>query len=137
MTSHTSTPPTPSFFEGYFIVLLSQKDQKVGSCDSPFRLKQCRSASLPLAVLLFLHNPAPSLQPPPAALRLGSPHRPRRGVGKYGYCIIFTKLALLDYIFCFLAVVLIPHSCVRQRTKNRLPAKETDADGFSAIHQKI
>ena len=102
MTSHASTPRTPHSLRGYFIVLLSQKDQNVGSCDSPH-----------------------------------APHRPRRGVGMYGHCIIFTKLALLDYIFCFLAVVLIPHSCVRQRTKNRLPAKETDADGFSAIHQKI
>ena len=65
-------PLPPHSLRGYFIVLLSQKDQNVGSCDSPH-----------------------------------APHRPRRGAVKYVHCIIFTKLALLDYIFCFLAVVLI------------------------------
>ena len=34
MCRHTSTP-LPLILEGYFIVLLSQKDQNVGSCDSP------------------------------------------------------------------------------------------------------
>ena len=32
---HTSTPPAPSIFEGKLLVLLAQKDQNVGSFDSP------------------------------------------------------------------------------------------------------
>ena len=65
-----------------------------------------------------------------------TPKRPRRGEDIIGRGIIYTKQVLLFPILSFYTVGLIRHSCLRQRPKNRLPAAENDANGFSANKHK-
>ncbi len=90
----------------------SQKYQKRGELRIlPFRLKQCRTAALPFALLLFLHNPAPSLVLPPAALRLGSPLTALAGAG---------KLNILSYKLCGVCFCVLFYLCTAALKKETL-----------------